>query len=101
MGFLLVVLLFYAVNILRAFRKGMLERGWKLLSQGIIILVVGEVLLGFSNYYPVGGYLYQLGLAVDMVGVFCAILGFRSQYIIWSTGFEKQQKETLSEKPVL
>jgi hypothetical protein len=38
MPFLLIILLFHAVNILATFRKGLLERGWKFLSMSIIIL---------------------------------------------------------------
>jgi hypothetical protein len=86
MGFLLLGLLYYAMRILTSFKRGMLERGWRLLSVGIIILVAGELVLTVSNYNPVGGYLFQLGIGIDSIGVLLAVLGFKSHFEIWNTG---------------
>jgi uncharacterized membrane protein HdeD (DUF308 family) len=86
MSFLLIALLYYALKILTPFRKGMLEQGWKLLSQGIIILVVGELVITLSNYETMGGYLFQLGIGIDMVGVGFAVFGFKSHNDIWKMG---------------
>ena len=86
MGFLLIGLLYYALRILTSFKKGMLERGWKFLSEGIILLVGGELLLTLSNYMSLGGYLFQLGIGIDAVGVCLALLGFKSHYDIWELG---------------
>jgi hypothetical protein len=50
MFFLLITVLYYAARFLTSFKRGMLEQGWKLLSQGIIIIVGGEIILAISNY---------------------------------------------------
>lgn len=93
-AFLLVILLFYAVSILATFRKGMLERGWKYLSVGLIILVGGDVVLTLSNYYTSGGVLYELGLAIDAAGVVFAILGFKSHRDIWASGNKEEEAKS-------
>jgi hypothetical protein len=97
MSFLLIVLLYYAMKILTSFKKGMLERGWKYLSQGIIVLVVGEIVITLSNSFPMGGYLFQLGIAIDAVGVCLAVLGFKSHYDIWKIGKETPTAEVKAE----
>jgi len=93
MSFLLIALLYYAMRILTSFKKGMLERGWKLLSEGIIILVGGELIITLSNYQSAGGYLFQLGIGVDALGVCFAILGFKSHSDIWKVGKEHKEPE--------
>ena len=97
MSFLLIALLYYAMKILTSFKKGILERGWKFLSQGIIILVVGEIVITLSNSVPLGGYLFQLGIGIDAVGVCLAVLGFKSHYDIWTIGKEPPKTESKAE----
>ena len=93
MFFLLIALLYYATSILTSFKRGMLEKGWKYLSEGIIVLVAGEVLLEVSNYFPLGGFLYQLGIGIDAMGVILAVIGFRSHSSIWTIGREQANVE--------
>ncbi|HXQ91638.1 MAG TPA: hypothetical protein VN739_01435 [Nitrososphaerales archaeon] len=94
MSVMLIALLFYALRILTSFKKGMLERGWKLLSQGIVILVVGELIISLSNYQSAGGYLFQLGIGVDAIGVGLAVFGFKSHHDIWRMGKEYRDKDS-------
>ena len=100
MSFLLIGLLFYAMKILTSFKKGILEHGWKLLSQGIIILVAGELVLDLSNSFPLGGYLFQLGLGIDAIGVCFAVLGFKSHYDIWSMKEDRKSDAKIKESTV-
>jgi len=99
-SFLLIALLYYALKILTSFKKGMLERGWKILSIGIIFLVAGGWIMTLSNYIFAGGYLYQLGLGIDGVGFCLAVLGFKSHYDIWSMGREVSAKLDQKEEKV-
>ena len=92
-SFLLIALLYYALRILTSFKKGMLERGWKLICQGIIILVAGELVILLSDYQPTGGYLYQLGTGIDTLGLCLVILGLKAHYDIWRMGKEYRDKK--------
>jgi hypothetical protein len=49
--------------------------------------------LTLSNYYTVGGYMYDLGLAIDALGVCFAILGFKFHLDIWGSGMRVKQAE--------
>lgn len=91
---MLVALLFYALKILTAFKKGILERGWKIISEGIIVLVAGEFVTAVSYSISLGGYLYQLGTGMDALGVCVVVLGLKSHCDIWLAG-KKEKAEPL------
>lgn len=91
-SFLLIALLYYALRILTSFKKGLLERGWRILSVGIILLVAGVLIMTLSNYITVGGYLYQLGIGINAIGVCLAVMGFKSHYDVWAIGKEDNSK---------
>lgn len=91
-SFLLIALLYYGLRILTSFKKGMLERGWRILSVGIIFLVAGVLIMTLSSYIPVGGYLYQFAIGFNAVGICLAVLGFKSHYDVWSIGDGKSSK---------
>jgi hypothetical protein len=99
MFFLLLFLLYYAIRLLTSFRRGMLEQGWNFLSEGIIIIVGGEIILALSNYFPLTGYLFPVGLSVDAVGVLFAMMGFRSHYHIWRVDDKRLSSETEKKNP--
>ena len=76
---------YYAVRLLSSFRKGMLERGWKLTVYGAIFLGVAQIpfiasALSSGNLSIFIGY---VGNAFRFFGILFLILGFRAQYQIW------------------
>ncbi len=81
----LAVFVYYAVRLLSTFRKGMLERGWKLVVVGAILLGVAQIpiltaaLISGSLSRP----LTDAGELVRFAGIIFLILGFRAQYQIW------------------
>jgi len=95
---LLIALLYYALIILTTFKKGMLERGWKIISWGIIVLVVAQLTLALSEYVSVLGDLYQVGLAMDAIGVFLTVLGLKWHCDVWRAGNEKSHTQDRIEK---
>lgn len=88
----MVALLYYALRILTTFRKGMLEKGWKFIAQGIIVLVAGQFITTVSYSFPVGGYLYQIGTGVDALGVVFILLGAKIHLDVWSVGKNDSRK---------
>jgi predicted phage tail protein len=76
---------YYAIKLLSSFRKGMLERGWKLTVYGAVFLGVAQIpfiasALSAGNFSIFIGY---VGSALRFLGIVFLILGFRAQYQIW------------------
>jgi hypothetical protein len=73
---------FYAARLLDSFRRGMLERGWKLVAAGAIVLVLAQIpfLLGAILSYPL---FMVVGNITRFAGIILLALGFRAQSKIW------------------
>ncbi len=70
---------------LASFRKGMLERGWKFVTTGAILLVAAQIPIVLGSVST--GVLASILVNIANFGRFGAILlltlGFRDQYQIW------------------
>lgn len=88
-AFVLSIFVYYAVRLLSSFRKGMLEKGWKLVALGASILALAQVPYIFSSLFNIlslGRLSTVASLAGSLIrfaGVIVLILGFREQYQIW------------------
>ncbi len=76
---------YYAVRLLASFRKGMLERGWRMVVFGAILLAIAQIpflaaALTSGNLSSTLGYVGDLFRFAGMISL---ILGFRAQYQIW------------------
>jgi hypothetical protein len=76
---------FYAVKLLGSFRKGMLERGWRLVTLAAIILVLAQIpfLVAAISSSSLAALLTDIGNVARFVGIVCLTIGFRAQYQIW------------------
>jgi len=76
---------YYAVRMLASFRKGMLERGWKLVTLAAIILVLAQIpfLAAAISSPSVASVLTGIGSIGRFAGIVCLTIGFRAQYQIW------------------
>jgi hypothetical protein len=76
---------FYAVGLLTTFRQGMLEKGWRNVTQGAIILVLAQIPILISPIGPTGlaSLLDDTGAILRFIGIVLLILGFRAQYRVW------------------
>ncbi|HYB04644.1 MAG TPA: hypothetical protein VED17_09285 [Nitrososphaerales archaeon] len=76
---------YYAVRLLASFRKGMLERGWRLVVFGAILLGVAQIpfLVAAITSGNLSTTLVAVGDLVRFMGMISLILGFRAQYQIW------------------
>lgn len=81
----LLIFVFYASRMLASFRKGMLERGWKFVTTGAILLVAAQIPIVLGSVST--GVLASILVNIANFGRFGAILlltlGFRDQYQIW------------------
>ena len=76
---------FYAIRLLSTFRNGMLEKGWKYVTEGAIILGLGQIpyLLSWIGSASLFSLLNDVGMLMRFVGMIFLILGFRAQYQVW------------------
>ncbi|MDG6923090.1 MAG: hypothetical protein JRN67_07350 [Nitrososphaerota archaeon] len=93
---------FYAVRLLASFRKGMLEKGWKQVAVGAILLVLSQLLflvsgIDFSNLEFVLG---TFGTLTRFFGMIFIILGLRTHYQVWRLDNKEFDVTTESGKPL-
>jgi len=76
---------FYAVRLLSSFKRGMLEKGWKNVTQGAIILVLAQIPFLLAGITPstLSSILIGAGDLLRLIGIIFLIVGFRAQYQIW------------------
>jgi hypothetical protein len=76
---------YYAVRLLASFRKGMLERGWRLVVFGAILLGIAQIpfLVAAVTSGNLSTMLGYVGDVFRFAGMISLILGFRAQYQIW------------------
>ena len=76
---------FYALKLLANFRSGMLEKGWKQIAIGSILLIFSQLLLIISQFDVVGltTPLYLVGSACRILAMIFLILGLREHYLVW------------------
>ena len=76
---------FYAVKLLGSFRHGVLEKGWKEVTQGAIILALAQIPFLVAGIYPTSfnTALVYAGNLFRFIGLAFLILGFRTQYQVW------------------
>jgi hypothetical protein len=80
-----LILVFYASKLLRTFRHGILEKGWRLLTFGTIALALAQVPLLLSGIVPgsIGALLNYGAFAIRFLGVALLIFGLRAQHDVW------------------
>lgn len=76
---------YYAVGMLASFRRGMLERGWRMVTVGAIILALAQIpfLVASFSSSPFASLLMYSGNISRFIGIIFLIVGFRDQYRIW------------------
>jgi len=76
---------FYAIKLLSSFRQGMLENGWKKVTQGAIILALAQIPFLATEFGPTmdASLLNDIGDLLRFIGIVLLILGFRAQYQVW------------------
>lgn len=76
---------YYAWRLLSSFRKGLLERGWRLVAAGAIVLAIAQIPFLASLVFPPHSMaiLVPAGNLARFAGIILLTLGFRDQYKIW------------------
>jgi hypothetical protein len=76
---------YYALKLMTSFRKGMLERGWRLVTFGAIILALAQIpfLISLASPSLLMSTLRTVGNLSRFLGIVLLTLGFRDQYKIW------------------
>ena len=94
---------FYAIKLLATFRNGMLEKGWKHVTEGAIILAVAQIPFLVSGIGPsvLSSLLDDVGSLLRLTGMIFLILGFRAQYQVWRLDNKDLSPLTQSANPTL
>ena len=80
---------FYAIRLLRSFRSGTLERGWKFIAFAAFCLIFGIIALDLSVAgLDVNGTVLEVmgysGAALQAMGAITIAYGFKAQYDAWN-----------------
>jgi hypothetical protein len=79
---------YYAAKIFFHMKLGRLEKGWKRVTQGIILLCFGFLFLTFQHMIPRDSNLYfsldSIGTILSVVGIVIMMMGLRSHYLVWT-----------------
>ena len=83
--FVLIAFGYYALRLLASFRKGMLEKGWRDVTIGAIILAIAQFPILASGVSENGMFdlLGSAGALLRLTAMIFLILGLRSQYQVW------------------
>jgi hypothetical protein len=83
----LVVLAYYSLRIFLHMRLGRLERGWKLITQGIFFMSSGFLFVAIDHMLPRASTLYvyidSVGAVLTLIGIVVMLVGLHSHYIVW------------------
>jgi len=79
---------YYATKIFFHMRLGRLEKGWKMMTMGIISLCFGFLFLTFQHIIPRESNLYfsldSVGTILSVIGIVLMMFGLRSHYLVWT-----------------
>jgi hypothetical protein len=89
---------YYAIRMLFLSRRGRLENGWRLVTFGGIMFLIGFLSLTLQDLtfaYTMPYYVTDvIGTTFSFTGLTLFMLGFRSHYSVWSLkGFIKKPKD--------
>ena len=92
---------FYAAKLLGSFRTGMLEKGWKQVTFGAIVLVLAQFFFLGSGIGTSGlmSLLIDVGTLMRLIGIVFVTLGLRTHYQIWRLD-NKDLTTTASSEPL-
>ena len=103
----LVILAYYALRIFVHMRLGRLEKGWRLITQGMVIMSSGFIFVAIDHAMPRGTLLYfyidSVGAVLSLVGIVFLLVGLHSHYVVWykksAALTESREKEERNETP--
>jgi hypothetical protein len=93
-----VAMAYYAVKILRGFKGGLLQEGWRMMALSAFLFIFGQLfLLGGAGQalakINIAQYNITIGSALETLGGLLLVLGFRAQYKIWNPKKMIEQRE--------
>ena len=93
----LVFLAYYALRIYLHMRLGRLERGWKLIAQGIIFMSLGFFFITLQHALSRDSLLYfyldSVGTVLSLIGIVVMLIGLHSHYMVWNRNFKSSKPE--------
>jgi hypothetical protein len=101
----LIVLAYYSLRIFLHMKLGRLERGWKLITQGIFFMSSGFLFVAIDHLFPRTSVIYiyvdSVGAILTLIGIVVMLVGLHSHYVVWykktvSTSNKEQEKDVTS-----
>ena len=79
--------IYYSAKILLRMRLGRLGRGWKNVTEGLILLCAGFIFLTFEHTLARSSVLYffldSIGTLLSLSGIIFMLFGLRSYLLVW------------------
>lgn len=93
---------YYALKLLGSFRTGTLEKGWKQITVGAIVLVIAQFFFLGSGIdsSSVASLLIVGGTLMRFIGIVFLTLGLRTHYQIWRLDNKDLINATASSEPL-
>ncbi len=83
----LLGVIYYSARILLRMRLGRLEKGWRFVTQGLVLLSAGFIFLTLEHTLPRSSVAYFLldsaGTTLSLGGIIFMLLGLRSHLTVW------------------
>ena len=97
-------LAYYASRLFFHMRSGRFEKGWRLVTEGVVLLCAGFIFITIQDLSgsssPYYFYFDYVGTALCVIGIIIMSIGLRSQYRVWTLK-ERQSLSIHKGRPAL
>lgn len=85
LGFAVILgVAYYAIRLLKTFRRGLLEKGWQSIAISGLLLTGAQVAYFLQSMFPAAGtQLIDAGILLDVLGSIFLLFGLRSHFNSW------------------
>ena len=94
---------YYSIRILKSFKGGLLGKGWRFISIAVPFLVFGQLATsmgGSSSVVLQEQILKVIGASLSAIGGLMIVIGFRSQFKLWTPKGMSSEKKAAQEQTV-
>jgi hypothetical protein len=96
---ILLAIAFYSIRLLFIMKRGALEKSWRFVSMGSLMLVLGVIIFALVSAVPslrMPGFVFMIGGIAMICGGFFLLLGLRVQYNLFHVriSYEKIDERT-------
>ena len=95
---------YYSIRILKSFKGGLLGKGWRFISIAVPFLVFGQLATSMGGSSSASllqdQILKVIGASLSAIGGLMIVIGFRSQFKLWTPKGMSSEKKAAQEQTV-